>query len=219
VRVAGGGVVRVVRVVPVIQVVLVVVGISVEVGEEASSAVVTVSETVVTEAPANEAAAPELSASRDARTDAATATESTDVAGRMTSRHGSQCRIASRREREESSEQEDPQATVSIPCGRHEHTMHNRQLPCHPPGRAGPIIQYLAAKTGDHGLWPSEPKRQADVSRWQCWELAHWGPACGTLVFERFVKKFFGQGDPNPTEVARGEEEFHRFAEVLKSPR
>ena len=77
------------------------------------------------------------------------------------------------------------------------------------------IIQYLAAKAGDRGLWPSEPKRQADVSRWQCWELAHWGPACGTLVFERFVKKFFGQGDPNPSEVARGEEEFHRYAEVL----
>ncbi len=79
------------------------------------------------------------------------------------------------------------------------------------------IIQYLAAKRGDHGLWPWEPRRQADVSRWQCWELAHWGPACGTLVFERFVKKFFGQGDPNPTEVARGEEEFHRYAEVLNN--
>src|SRR5882724_9281579 len=77
------------------------------------------------------------------------------------------------------------------------------------------ILQYLAAKRADHGLWPSEPRRQADVSRWQCWELAHWGPACGTLVFERFVKRFFGQGDPNPAEVARGEEEFHRYAEVL----
>src|SRR5262249_51983578 len=80
------------------------------------------------------------------------------------------------------------------------------------------IIQYLAARSGDHGLWPSQPKGQADVSRWQCWELAHWGPACSTLVFERFVKKFFGQGDPNPTEVARGEQEFHRYAGVLDSP-
>jgi len=79
------------------------------------------------------------------------------------------------------------------------------------------IIQYLAAKSGDQGLWPSEPRRQADVSRWQCWELAHWGPACGTLVFERFVKQFFGQGDPTPSEVARGEEEFHRYADVLNT--
>jgi glutathione S-transferase len=77
------------------------------------------------------------------------------------------------------------------------------------------IIQYLAAKQGDERLWPSEPKRQADVSRWQCWELAHWGPACGTLVFERLVKQFFGQGGPNPTEVARGEEEFRYHAEIL----
>ena len=79
------------------------------------------------------------------------------------------------------------------------------------------IIQYLASTTGDNGLWPSNPKAQADVSRWQCWELSHWGPACGTLVFERFVKQFFGQGDPNPSEVARGEEEFHRYVEVLNA--
>lgn len=77
------------------------------------------------------------------------------------------------------------------------------------------IMQYLAAKAGDDRLWPSEPRRQADVSRWQCWELSHWGPACGTLVFERFVKNLFGQGAPDPVEVARGEQEFHRHAEVL----
>ncbi len=77
------------------------------------------------------------------------------------------------------------------------------------------IIQYLAAKAGNDRLWPSDPRRQADVSRWQCWELAHWGPACGTLVFERFVKQLFGHGDPNPVEVARGEDEFRRCAEVL----
>jgi glutathione S-transferase len=77
------------------------------------------------------------------------------------------------------------------------------------------IMQYLAAKAGDDRLWPREPRRQADVSRWLCWELAHWGPACGTLVFERFVKALFGQGGPSAAEVARGEGEFHRFAAVL----
>ena len=97
-------------------VVLVVVGISVEVREEASSAVVPVSEAVVPGAPTNEAAAPEISASRDARAQATAATESTDLAAPMTFRHGSPCRVASRREREEPSEQEDGQATVSIPC-------------------------------------------------------------------------------------------------------
>ncbi len=77
------------------------------------------------------------------------------------------------------------------------------------------ITQYLASKKRDQHLWPAEPRAQADVSRWQCWELSHWSPACATLVFERFVKKLFGQGDPNPVEVARGEAEFHRYAEVL----
>ena len=77
------------------------------------------------------------------------------------------------------------------------------------------IMQYLASKRPESGLWPSDPKRQADVSRWQCWELAHWERACGTLLFERFVKGRFGQGDPDPHEVARGEREFHDFAHVL----
>src|SRR5207249_5834526 len=118
------------RVEPVIQDALVVVGIIVEVREEASSAVAPVGETLVTGAPANEAA-PEFSASRNVHAEAATAAESTDVAARMTSRHGSPCRIAlgrgreREREREESSEQEDRQATVAIPCGRHGDSIRN----------------------------------------------------------------------------------------------
>jgi len=77
------------------------------------------------------------------------------------------------------------------------------------------IMQYLAAKRPDTGLWPADPVRQADVSRWQCWELAHWEPACSTLLFERFVKQRFGQGDPDPAAVERGERAFHEFAQVL----
>ncbi len=78
-----------------------------------------VSETVVTEAPANEAAAPERSASRNARTEVATAADSTDVAAPMTSPDGRPCRIASQREREQRSEQDYRQTTFSIPCARH----------------------------------------------------------------------------------------------------
>ena len=140
-RVAAGiRVVRIVRVVPVIQLVLVEVGIIAEVREETSSAVAPVGETLVTGAPANEAA-PEVPASRNVHTEVTTAAESTDVAARMASRHGSPCRIASGREREESSEQEDRQATVSIPWGRHGHSMsscrairqggRDRRGPCH----------------------------------------------------------------------------------------
>jgi len=77
------------------------------------------------------------------------------------------------------------------------------------------IMQYLASKRPTAGLWPSDPRSQADVSRWQCWELAHWDPACGTLLFQRFVKGLLGQGDPDPAEVARGEASYHELATVL----
>ena len=38
------------------------------------------------------------------------------------------------------------------------------------------IAQYLAAQCPASGLWPWEPRRQADVARWQFWQAAHWGP-------------------------------------------
>jgi len=77
------------------------------------------------------------------------------------------------------------------------------------------ICQYLAAKKPERGLLPSDPRGRADVSRWQFWDSAHWDPACATLVFERMLKKVFGQGDPSPAQVAKGEEEVRRFGGVL----
>jgi len=77
------------------------------------------------------------------------------------------------------------------------------------------IMQYLASRKPGSKLWPSDPKVQADISRWQCWQLAHWGPACDTLTYERMVKKITGEGDPDPAEIAKGEENFHLFAAVL----
>lgn len=78
------------------------------------------------------------------------------------------------------------------------------------------ILQYLASKKpAGAGLWPSDPRRQADVSRWQYWEASHWAPACGILAFERLVKKLLGQGDADPAAVAKGEQEFRRVGGVL----
>jgi glutathione S-transferase len=77
------------------------------------------------------------------------------------------------------------------------------------------ILQYLASKKPESGLWPTHPQRQADVSRWQFWDMAHWDPSCAILVFERVVKKLSGQGDPDPAQIAKGEHEFHRYADVL----
>jgi glutathione S-transferase len=77
------------------------------------------------------------------------------------------------------------------------------------------IMQYLASGKPESGLWPTERRAQTDVLRWLSWQLAHFGPACGILTFENVAKALLGIGEPDPKEIARGEEEFHRFAKVL----
>lgn len=79
------------------------------------------------------------------------------------------------------------------------------------------ILQYLASKRPAAGLLPDEPRARADVARWQFWESAHWDPACATLLFERFVKQLFGQGEPAPDKVSEGEAQVRRFGAVLNS--
>src|SRR3984893_7473354 len=59
------------------------------------------------------------------------------------------------------------------------------------------ILQYIAAKTKTP-LWPDDVRSRADITRWQCWELAHWGAqACGPLTFENLIKKFANRGVPD----------------------
>lgn len=78
------------------------------------------------------------------------------------------------------------------------------------------ILFYLASKKPESGLWPSDIKRQADVLRWLAWESAHWdAQACGAIGFERGSKLVLRLGAPDPAQIARGEQEFHRFAAVL----
>lgn len=77
------------------------------------------------------------------------------------------------------------------------------------------IVQYLASKKPELGLMPKDERGRADVSRWMFWESAHWDQACSVLVFERFVKGFFGGGAPDPKEVERGLTGFNRAAAVL----
>jgi len=77
------------------------------------------------------------------------------------------------------------------------------------------ILQYLAALKPESGLWPSDPRGQADVARWCNWESAHWSPGVTPIAFERVVKKLAGRGEPDPKEVERGLAQFHPLAEVL----
>src|SRR5262245_47166925 len=77
------------------------------------------------------------------------------------------------------------------------------------------ILQYLAAKKPEMGLFPTEPRARVDVTRWQFWDMAHWDSACAILIFERAVKQLLKIGQPEAAEIAKGEERFHRAAKVL----
>ena len=78
------------------------------------------------------------------------------------------------------------------------------------------ILFYMAAKRPDRGLWPSDLRGQADVLRWLAWESAHWdAESWGMVVFEKASKAVLGLGPPDPAFIARGEQNFARFAAVL----
>jgi glutathione S-transferase len=77
------------------------------------------------------------------------------------------------------------------------------------------ILQYIADKTGSP-LWPADARSRADVSRWHCWQLAHWGAeACQPLTFQRLVKKFLNLGPPDEGIVGKATDAFNKEAKVL----
>lgn len=77
------------------------------------------------------------------------------------------------------------------------------------------ITQYLADKAGSEALFPREPARRADVVRWQCWELAHFNKAFGTLAFETVAKPGFNLGPTDTALVEVVKRQLERFAPVL----
>ena len=78
------------------------------------------------------------------------------------------------------------------------------------------ILFYMAAKRPDGELWPSDLRGQAEVLRWLAWQSAHWdAESWGMVVFEKASKAVLGLGPPDPAFIARGEQNFARFAAVL----
>ncbi|MGE5145734.1 MAG: glutathione S-transferase family protein [Candidatus Eiseniibacteriota bacterium] len=78
------------------------------------------------------------------------------------------------------------------------------------------ILFYMAAKRPDSGLWPADPRGQADVLRWLAWQSAHWdAESIGMVSFEKGSKAVLGLGAPDPAFIARGAQNFARFAAVL----
>ncbi len=97
----------------------------------------------------------------------------------------------------------------------------NRKMPTLKDGEfvlweSNAILFYMAAKHPESGLWPSDLRGQADVLRWLAWESAHWdAESCGMVAFEKASKAVLGLGAPDPAFIARGEQNFVRFAAVL----
>jgi glutathione S-transferase len=77
------------------------------------------------------------------------------------------------------------------------------------------IMQYLAERAGDESLLPRDPRLRADVLRWQCWELAHYNKAFGTLSFEAIAKPDFLGVEPDAMKLAWAQQDLVRFAAVL----
>ncbi|MEM6273692.1 MAG: glutathione S-transferase family protein [Myxococcota bacterium] len=79
------------------------------------------------------------------------------------------------------------------------------------------IMQYLCDTAGDTELFPRDPNARADIARWQCWELAHFGNHLSRALLERVFKPFAGAGAPDPDEsvVGRSLEAFATFAQIL----
>ena len=80
---------------------------------------------------------------------------------------------------------------------------------------ADAILEYLASKKPEAGLMPQDARGRADVLRWLLWDMAHWDSTCAIFMFERMIKPFFRKEEPDPAEIARGEELFHQYAKVL----
>jgi glutathione S-transferase len=77
------------------------------------------------------------------------------------------------------------------------------------------IMQYIASQK-PNSLWPNDTRSRAEITRWQCWQLAHWGAeACTPLTFQRFVKKLLNLGPPDDAVVAKGTEAFNKEAKML----
>jgi glutathione S-transferase len=77
------------------------------------------------------------------------------------------------------------------------------------------ILQYIAGKS-PNSLWPNDARARAEITRWQCWQLAHWGAeACQPLIVNRLVKKLLNLGPPDEAAVAKGTEAFHKEAKML----
>jgi glutathione S-transferase len=77
------------------------------------------------------------------------------------------------------------------------------------------IMYYLAESKPGSGVIPDNVQQRAKLHQWVAWNNAHLSPACAVYTYERLVKSILKLGEPDANELARADERFHRFAQVL----
>lgn len=77
------------------------------------------------------------------------------------------------------------------------------------------IMQYLASKKPESGLFPPVEQPRAEITRWQFWDAAHFSPQLGALTFEKIIKPMVGMGEPDQGKVEEAITGFRRFGAVL----
>lgn len=78
------------------------------------------------------------------------------------------------------------------------------------------IIQYLASLKPEVGMLPKDEKKRADVLRWQCWNMNHFGPAVGTFNWENLLRKILASGEPDQQKLAQAEKDLGYFGAILE---
>ena len=79
------------------------------------------------------------------------------------------------------------------------------------------IMQYLCSKVPGQTLYPQAPRARAEVDRWLFWLSAHLLPVIGGIQWERLWKKYAGNEELDPAQVARLEGQLHVAATVLET--
>jgi glutathione S-transferase len=77
------------------------------------------------------------------------------------------------------------------------------------------INVYLASRQPT-SMYPDEPRVRADITRWLCWELAHYNRALGALSFETVAKPLFLTMQPDAAVVELSRRDLQRFLPVLE---
>ncbi len=80
------------------------------------------------------------------------------------------------------------------------------------------IVQYIASKKAGNSLWPDDARLRVDITRWQSWELAHWGPAARPYIWEEFFQGPDRLRRARPRRTAAGRTAVPAFSTASRRP-